>query len=463
MKKNLLLFLFIINILYANQNILISFDKEQVIKIADFNKHYQTEDGLYIDLGLRYKQLTIFLIPIWNYDETWCGFLENSTYYLNLNHNTLLNAASTINIQIPNYPKKPFWDAIGGKILFSTILLFLFFNVFKTKKNKLISTPLFFTLLFLGYIESFFVFIYGILLYDSKTIWFSFTLLLIGLFIKWKIYRYIKSYKLSIESIPSKLYYALLLSIILGIFIHLFWIVSFTIIFFLFVRTIKIINTLNNYGIHTMNIHEIRNSEYGLIVSLLAKIAKSDGYIDEYEAKVIKNIFLEMSQFYKSPKETRKIFKEIFNYEKNNIYDFPIKATIYFELTSKEYKKRIRLIEILLSVACANGNLTEIELNMIETISDILRIKHNKRDKLINEYHNINSYNSNNLLLSQAYKVLKVSKNDTMKNIKNKYKELARIYHPDLTTEDIHNSTKKLQEINHAYAVIKHHRKKDMS
>ena len=62
---------------------------------------------------------------------------------------------------------------------------------------------------------------------------------------------------------------------------------------------------------------------------------------------------------------------------------------------------------------------------------------------------------------NDAFEVLGLSKNASLDEVKARYKELVRQYHPDIlmgrgeSKEVIERSTKKLQEINEAYGRLK--------
>ena len=62
---------------------------------------------------------------------------------------------------------------------------------------------------------------------------------------------------------------------------------------------------------------------------------------------------------------------------------------------------------------------------------------------------------------NDAFEVLGLSKNASLEEVKARYKELVRQYHPDIlmgrgeSKEVIECSTKKLQEINEAYGRLK--------
>ena len=73
-----------------------------------------------------------------------------------------------------------------------------------------------------------------------------------------------------------------------------------------------------------------------------------------------------------------------------------------------------------------------------------------------------NSYkNTSNVSQKDPYEILQLPKNASFDEVKKKYRELVKKYHPDIlmgrgeSEEIIEKSTRKLQEINEAYETIK--------
>ena len=60
-----------------------------------------------------------------------------------------------------------------------------------------------------------------------------------------------------------------------------------------------------------------KQSELGLFVSLVAKVAKADGRVHELEAQLIGMMFDDISKVFNEKEKARAIMKEIFNEEKS--------------------------------------------------------------------------------------------------------------------------------------------------
>ena len=107
---------------------LFSYGGEQIIRVQDFpdTEEFEYSRGRYIDAGYVYKQVSILFIPVWNYDGRWVGYVGSDEEYLNLEKEELDQMAKEANISLPATPGLPFWEAIGGKLLFSLIILLYF-------------------------------------------------------------------------------------------------------------------------------------------------------------------------------------------------------------------------------------------------------------------------------------------------------------------------------------------------
>jgi hypothetical protein len=102
-----------------------SWGGEKIIKVADFpdTEEWKTREDKYLDAGYRYKQITIFFVPIWNYDEQWCGYIGHTDYYLNLNKTQLDSYAAAAGVKLPDEPGLSFWELYGGKLLVAALVL----------------------------------------------------------------------------------------------------------------------------------------------------------------------------------------------------------------------------------------------------------------------------------------------------------------------------------------------------
>jgi len=105
--------------------VILGWGGEEIIKVADFpnTEEFENGRGEYFDAGYVYKQVTIFFIPVWNYDGKWVGYVGEKNGYLQLKKAELDSMAAKANVRLPETPSLPFWDSIGGKLVFGLILL----------------------------------------------------------------------------------------------------------------------------------------------------------------------------------------------------------------------------------------------------------------------------------------------------------------------------------------------------
>jgi len=108
---------------------------EKIVKVEEFpdTDDFRLPSGEYIDVGYRYKQVSILFLPLWNYDQAWAGYVNDETY-LDVSKEELVEIAQTVNVTIPASPSLPFWDVYGGKL--ALVLLLALFAFFKANKKK---------------------------------------------------------------------------------------------------------------------------------------------------------------------------------------------------------------------------------------------------------------------------------------------------------------------------------------
>jgi hypothetical protein len=131
MKENFLKLMFVIvfSVLASTSvqavPVIFGWGGEEIIKVVDFpnTEEFENGRGQYFDAGYVYKQVTIFFIPVWNYDGKWVGYVGNNDGYLRLKKAELERLAEKANVKLPAEPALPFWDSIGGKLVFGLILL----------------------------------------------------------------------------------------------------------------------------------------------------------------------------------------------------------------------------------------------------------------------------------------------------------------------------------------------------
>jgi hypothetical protein len=98
---------------------------EKIIKVADFpdTDNFELSRGQYVDAGYVYKQVSVFFIPVWNYDGRWAGYVGKDDTYLQLTKSDLDEMAAAASVKLPDSPSLPIWQSVGGKLVFAFILL----------------------------------------------------------------------------------------------------------------------------------------------------------------------------------------------------------------------------------------------------------------------------------------------------------------------------------------------------
>ena len=101
---------------------------EKLIKVRDFpdTPAFRTRSGKFVDAGYLYKQVTVFFVPVWNYEGRWVGYTGSDTRYLRISEKKLKAAAKKAGITLPDSPTLPFWDAVGGKLVIAGLALLIF-------------------------------------------------------------------------------------------------------------------------------------------------------------------------------------------------------------------------------------------------------------------------------------------------------------------------------------------------
>ena len=267
------------------------------------------------------------------------------------------------------------------------------------------------------------------------------------------------------------------------------------------------------------------------LVSLLAKVAKSDGRVNELEARLIKEILDDLAAKLGGDAVKRAELKLIYKREKENL------ANAY-EI-AREYQSKFRLsksaavskMAVLISLAYVDGHLSADERNLITQIALGMRVggaelsmlfaqfdafyagqkqdrfkqwqneRQSRGDKHSDGWEFANGYDedvdldqnksrrgsgyggsdfgsgragsnggssggANNGASAKTkakspYDVLGLSEGAAFSEVKRRYRELVKKYHPDIlmgqgeSKEIIEKSTRKLQEINEAYEAIK--------
>ena len=203
--------------------------------------------------------------------------------------------------------------------------------------------------------------------------------------------------------------------------------------------------------------------EAKFLVSLLAKVAKSDGRVSELEARLITQVLDDLSQ---KVSGVREYLKEVYNSQKENVDNAYETARNYKRAFNLNYDTCVARLTFFLNLAYIDGEFNKSEQDIIRNIAYGFGIDKETLDEIIFKFDSFygSRFGADHDEISQendAFEVLGLSKNVSLDEIKARYKELVRQYHPDIlmgrgeSKEVIERSTKKLQEINEAYGRLK--------
>lgn len=206
--------------------------------------------------------------------------------------------------------------------------------------------------------------------------------------------------------------------------------------------------------------------EAKFLVSLLAKVAKSDGRVSELEARLITQVLDDLSQKVSGVSGVREYLKEVYNSQKENVDNAYETARNYKRAFNLNYDTCVARLTFFLNLAYIDGEFNKSEQDVIRNIAYGFGIDKETLDEIIYKFDSFygSRFGADRDEMSQendAFKVLGLSKNASLDEVKARYKELVRQYHPDIlmgrgeSKEVIERSTKKLQEINEAYGRLK--------
>ena len=207
-------------------------------------------------------------------------------------------------------------------------------------------------------------------------------------------------------------------------------------------------------------------NEAKFLVSLLAKVAKSDGRVSELEARLITQVLDDLSQKVSGVSGVREYLKEVYNSQKENVDNAYETARNYKRAFNLNYDTCVARLTFFLNLAYIDGEFNKSEQDVIRNIAYGFGIDKETLDEIIYKFDSFygSRFGADRDEVSQendAFEVLGLSKNASLEEIKARYKELVRQYHPDIlmgrgeSKEVIERSTKKLQEINEAYGRLK--------
>ena len=286
---------------------------------------------------------------------------------------------------------------------------------------------------------------------------------------------------------------------------------------------------------------QMQLAEAKILVALLAKVAKSDGYVSESEAAMISEILDDLVRQMGAGERERQALKLVYKLEKENLANVRELAEKYNQTYRPSPSRKTGLIYFFLNLAYVDRGFSAAERRTISQICDGLGLPEHiqsqmfatfersfygtyyenggaQSDSAYDEYDGYSTrsggywdkyggrstggYGSSSYgggtgygysgtagsgyggsqsssgygggysgssggsqgsakSKRDPYEILGLSKDATFSEIKKKYRELVKKYHPDILMgkgadeEIIQEGTKKLQEINEAYKILK--------
>ncbi len=201
----------------------------------------------------------------------------------------------------------------------------------------------------------------------------------------------------------------------------------------------------------------IKKTEFGILVQILAVIAQSDGKVCALEKELIKDLLDDMAKElneYNDYKDARGSLQTIFD-EVGEGADLDALANAFAESTKGEYKKRVKVVEFLLALAYADGNLDEIEREKIIDVAAIFELNNDDFNKIYDDFEQKYSVNVA-MTKEDATKLLGLEANFTLNDLENAYqvqiKEKKQNIFKSLNKSFDSDS---LREIDSAYKILR--------
>jgi DnaJ like chaperone protein len=181
------------------------------------------------------------------------------------------------------------------------------------------------------------------------------------------------------------------------------------------------------------NYYEVLDDLDGIIVALMAKVAKSNGVISSNEATYIAQRYNELANLTGKTQDVIDIYEEIFNREKDRVDNLEEFA---HKLRDLDDAPKAYVLKILQELTDVDG-----DTRILDEIKEYMSFKETKT----------NSY----------YEILNSKPTDDWETIKHNYKELVKQYHYDklssknLPKDLLEYAENRLKEINEAYEALK--------
>ncbi len=207
---------------------------------------------------------------------------------------------------------------------------------------------------------------------------------------------------------------------------------------------------------------QICYSEYGIIIALLAKVARSDERVCELEMHLIDELINDITKEFDDKKYTEQVLYKHFEKEQHSLENLESLALEFVRLTKGEYKKRLKVIEFLLMIAYADYKLDDREREIILDVAAYFELSNEDFNHIYDEFKNA-SHKQNMLTHEDSLHIFGLTEHEeiTEEKLKDIYRKLVKENHPDIiqgrgaSQQDILKANEKLVQINEAYEILK--------
>ena len=186
--------------------------------------------------------------------------------------------------------------------------------------------------------------------------------------------------------------------------------------------------------------------EVSLLI-LASVVIKADGHQDQRELDFVRQQFVNMYGQDRA-NQAFKFFKGI------NQQEIPVRQVCMQIQQMMDHASRLQLLHFLFGIAKADGMVTENEVTQIYTISGYLGISSRDFESIKAMF-----YDSKD----NAYKILEITKDATVDDIKAAYRKMAKKYHPDrvihLGKEHQKGAVEKFRQVQEAYEKLQKERR----
>ena len=185
--------------------------------------------------------------------------------------------------------------------------------------------------------------------------------------------------------------------------------------------------------------HQLEAHEHDDRVAPDHHAREADGKQDQRELDFVRQQFVGMY----GKERANHAFKLFKNISKQ---DIPLQQVCLQIRQMMNHASRLQLIHFLFGIAKADGLVSEKEVSAIQTIANYLGINHLDFESIKAMFYS----NSDN-----AYKILEITKDATIDEIKTAYRKMAKKYHPDkvihLGEEHQKGAEEKFKQVQEAY------------